>query len=97
MCQPGMVVGAGAGTADGYLDIDFSKVDYTTTYTTEEEIEEEEIEEDNNFEIKEFNRIHSSIPITISSIAGLGATAFGIRFVNKYRHKKKRKNKTKRK
>lgn len=94
MCQPGMVVDAGSGTSAGYLDIDFSKVDYTTTYTTKEE----EIEIDNNddsyFAIKEFNRVPKAVPITLTTLGLLGGSALGIRYYNLNKLKRK-KNKVK--
>ena len=72
---------AGAGNSDGYLDIDFSNVDYTSGVILDE-----------NFEIKDFNRYDLRVPLILGSIGVVGAG--GIVLGNKIRKKNKQKVKS---
>ena len=91
MCQPGLVVNAGSGTSDGYLDFDFCKVDYANKVNNT--VIDNDLEND---DIKEFNRTSKAVPIICISLAALGITGFGIA-KKKKEEKAKSKSKTKRK
>lgn len=96
MCQStSTCVGAGSGTALGYLDIDFSKVDYTKVPVISTEEMESYDDDGIAFSIKEFKRVPKAVPISLISIGVLGGAAIGVRVYNVEKLKRKKKGKTK--
>lgn len=92
MCQStATCVGAGSATASGYLDIDFSNVDYTKVSLINNE--EAEASDDNNtdFTIKKFKRINKALPISLISVGVLGGTAIGVHLYTTGKLKRKKK------
>lgn len=76
---------AGAGDTRGHLDVNFSKVDYSTrTYETEEQ-------KGPKFEIKEFTRIDPAGVASVALAAGglVGAGMYGFKKLEKSKQKKR--------
>ena len=73
-------INAGAKNSEGHLAIDYSLEDFENPIITEESLK--------LYEIKEFNKIESKIPIGISGIGIIGLATIGI---GKIRHKIKTK------
>ena len=79
-------INAGAGNSDGYLDINYSLIDYSNPLHENELV-------NNKYDIKDFNRIDFGLigMGAISALALAGGTVLGVKTIKKSKEKTKTK------